>query len=172
MKKKTPLLTPLQRILNLLSILLCVSAFVYTIIVYPSLPDEIPSHYDASGNITSYNGKSMLIVLCFIELFIIALPLTGLSHIKGLADITNAPFRIPKGQEGALSSLTRTLLCCMNITLTAMFSFIIFSSAQCKNLPGLSIWLPMVILAALLVWYCIRCYQLSKQPKEWEPWDD
>ena len=171
MKKKTPL-TPVQRVLNGMSLMICAAAVIYTIIVYPTLPASIPSHYDFSGNITGYNHKSMLIVLCCLMAVIITLPLTLLSRIRGLADITNTPFRIPKGQEGKLSELTRTLMCGMNLTLTAMFGFIIYSASKLKEMSGVGIWLPLVILGILLVWYCIRCYQLSKQPKEWEPWDD
>ena len=162
----------MQRVLNGISLLICAAAVIYTIIVYPTLPAIIPSHYDFSGNITGYNHKSMLIVLCCLMVVVITLPLTLLSRIRGLADIANTPFRIPKGQEGKLSELTRTLMCGMNLTLTAMFGFIIYSAAKLKEMSGVGIWLPLVVLGILLVWYCIRCYQLSKQPKEWEPWDD
>ena len=170
--KKKRLLTPLQRIINGLSIVICAASLIYTIIVYSTLPAMIPSHYDFSGNITSYSNKSMLIVLCFLMVTLITVPLTVLSGIRGLTDITNTPFRIPKGQEGKLSELTRTLLCGLNLTLTAMFGHIIYSATKLKKMSGVGIWLPTVILGILLVWYCIRCFQLSKQPKEWEPWDD
>jgi len=170
--KKKSSLTPLQRVLDGVSILLCLAAVGYLIAVYSSLPAQIPSHYDAKGNITDYNGKSMLIVLAFLMVFIITLPMCVLARIRGLYKVTNTPFRIPKGQEESLGELTRTLLCAMNAVLTAMFAYILFCSARCENMTGFGIWLPMILLFVLLVWYCVRSWQLSKQPKEWEPWDD
>ena len=171
MKKKARL-TPLQQIMDGISILICLAALVYLIVIYPSLPEQIPSHYDFSGNITSYSGKSLLIVLACVMLFAITLPMSLLSRVRKLAEIANTPFRIPNNRKDALSELTRTMLCAMNLILTAMFAYILYCNARCENMNSAGIWLPMVLIGALIVWYCVRCWKLSKQPKEWEPWDD
>ena len=170
--KKKPVLTPLQRVLDGLSILLCLATVVYLIAVYPSLPEQIPSHYDFDGNITSYNGKSMLIVLACLMVFLITLPMSLLSRVLSLSQITNSPFRISKGQEGALAELTRTLLCALNLVMTAMFAYILYSQSKSEIMSSAGIWLPMVLMFALVGWYIFRTWKLSKQPKEWEPWDD
>jgi len=48
---------------------------IFTLYVYPSLPDKIPSHYDFAGNITGYMQKSMLSVMFMplLQLFLTAI---------------------------------------------------------------------------------------------------
>ena len=74
MKQKTRL-TLLQRILDGLSILICLGTVIYVATQYQGLPQQIPSHYDMAGNVTGYQGKSMLIVLLFMMVFVVTLPI-------------------------------------------------------------------------------------------------
>ncbi len=49
-------------ILIALSIVVLVATGVYLIVAWGSIPDKIPTNYDFSGNVTSYGGKSNIIV--------------------------------------------------------------------------------------------------------------
>ncbi|OPJ56080.1 DUF1648 domain-containing protein [Alkalithermobacter paradoxus] len=47
---------------HIIPLAIVVFTFVVTAILYPNLPDQIPTHFDFSGNITTYKAKSFVTV--------------------------------------------------------------------------------------------------------------
>ena len=170
MKKKS-FLTPLQRVLDGLSILICIGAVIYIAVKYQSLPQQIAGHFDAAGNVTDYQGKSMLIVLAFIMVFLITLPLSVLVRIRKLYTVINTPWPIPKGQEGRIAELIKVFLCITNLLITAMFAWIMLCSIHGWN-PGIFVWLPILFLTVALVAFLIKMKRLCKNPKDRDPWEN
>ena len=168
MKQKR--LTATQRLLDGLSILVCVATIVYTIIVYKDLPQQIPSHFDAAGNITGYQGKSMLIVLAFLMLCLITLPMSVLVRVRKLYKAMNTPWKIPKGQEARVAEIAKDFLCITNLMMSVMFAGIILSCIRGWN-PGVFIWIPMLVLAGAMVVLLIKTKKACKEPQYKDPWE-
>jgi uncharacterized membrane protein len=169
-KEQKPRLTPAQRILDGLSILICICAVVYIAVTYKRLPEQIASHFDAHGNITGYQGKSMLILLAFFMVFLITLPMSLLVRIRKLYTVINTPWPIPKGQEGRVAELTKDFLCITNLAMSLMFAYLIVCCAQSRN-PGVFVWLPILAMAAALAALLIKTRNACKNPKDKEPWE-
>ena len=163
-------LTPAQRVLDGLSILVCLSAVIYLAIIYRSLPQQIPSHFDLHGNVTGYQGKSMLIVLAFIMVFVITLPMSVLVRVRKLYTVINTPWPIPKGQEAHVAELTKDFLCITNLAMTFLFAYLILCCARSRN-PGVLVWLPILAMAAALAALFIKTKKACKNPNDKNPWD-
>ena len=163
-------LTPTQRVLDGLSILICLGTVIYLAVAYKGLPQQIPSHYDAAGNVTGYQGKSMLIVLGFIMVFVITLPLSVLVRVRKLYTVMNTPWPIPKGQEGRIAALTKDFLCVTNLFMTVMFAGIMLCSTQGWK-PGVFVWLPILLLTVALVAFLVKTKRACKAPKDIDPWE-
>lgn len=78
-KLKIPF-TPLDKLLEILSLIGLVSIIAYSIYIYNKLPDKIPGHFDFAGNVTNYTGKGGLIALPLVSLFMY-IPLTLLEKV-------------------------------------------------------------------------------------------
>ena len=167
---KKSYLTPRQRILDGLSILICLGTVIYLLIQYKSLPEQVASHFDAAGNITAYQGKSMLIMLAFFMVFLITLPMSVLVRVRKLYAVMNSPWPIPKGQEERAAELVKDFLCITNLLITIMFSGIMLCSIHCWK-PGIFIWLPVVVLTVALVALMMRMKRICKNPKDRDPWE-
>ena len=163
-------LTLKQRVLDGLSILICLGTVIYIIIMYKDLPQQLPSHYDVSGNVTGYQGKSMLIMLAFFMVFLITLPMSVLVRVRKLYAVMNSPWPIPKGQEARAAELVKDFLCITNLLITIMFSGIMLCSIHSWK-PGIFIWLPVVVLTVALVALMIRMKRICKNPKDRDPWE-
>ena len=168
--KQKKRITPLQRILDGLSILLCLGTVIYIAVTYQDLPQQIPSHFDIAGNVTGYQGKSMLFMLAFIMVFVITLPMSILVRIKKLYTAISTPWPIPKGQEGRIAELTKDFLCITNLLMTSMFAWITFCCIRSRN-PGVFVWIPILGLAAALIVLLIKMKRACKYPKDKEPWE-
>ena len=168
--KQRSRLTPRQRILDGLSILICLGVVIYIIIVYKKLPQQVPSHYDAIGNVTGYQGKSMLIVLAFLMVFVITLPMSVLVRIRKLYTVINTPWPIPKGQEVRVAELTKDFLCLTNLLMTMMFSWIMLCSVHGWK-PGIFVWLPVFFLTAALAAFLIKTKKACKASNDKDPWE-
>ena len=163
-------LTPLQRVLDGLSILICLAVVIYIIIIYNQLPQQIPSHYDALGNVTGYQGKSMLIVLAFIMVFVITLPMSVLVRIRKLYTVINMPWPIPKGQEETVAELAKDFLCVTNLLITAMFGGIMLCCIHGWK-PGVFVWLPVALMIGALVVFLVKTKRACINPKDRDPWE-
>jgi len=58
------------KINNLLLILVAIVPLVYTLIIYNSLPSEIPVHWNIDGEIDDYGNKNMILMLPLITIAI------------------------------------------------------------------------------------------------------
>ena len=66
MKKQPVLHVPnsnLARCLDIVAILIFLAAIIYLIIQFPSLPDQVPGHYDASGAVDRWGSKMEMLIL-------------------------------------------------------------------------------------------------------------
>ena len=168
MKQKK--LTPIQRLLDGLSILICIATLVYIAIMYKDLPQQIPSHFDAAGNITGYQGKSMLIVLAFLMVFLITLPMSVLVRVRKLYKAMNTPWPIPKGQEARVAEIAKDFLCITNLMMSVMFAGIIVCCIHLWN-PGVFIWIPLLVLACAMVVLLVKTKKACIEPKDKDPWE-
>jgi uncharacterized membrane protein len=62
--------TKLEKILEILAIIVILAVSAYTIIMLRSLPSRVPTHYDFLGMPDAYGAKSSLLILPGIVLFI------------------------------------------------------------------------------------------------------
>ena len=161
MKQKGQL-TPLQKVLDGASILICLGTVVYIAVFYQSLPEQIASNYDAAGNITGYQGKSMLFLLAAFMMLLITIPLSVLVRIRKLYKTINSPWPIPKRQEGRIMELTKDFLCVTNLTMTSLFAYL----TQCciHSWKPTLLWIPLAALAVALAVLFIKMRKVCKNP--------
>ena len=57
-----------QRILGILSPVVLLGAIVFILIRFPSLPEQIPTHYNMAGEIDGYGGRFSLLIMPLIGL--------------------------------------------------------------------------------------------------------
>lgn len=61
--------TPYQKVLNLLSFLLFLGLFLYPVLIWSKIPDEIPTHYNFAGETDAFESKSSLRTAAFCRSF-------------------------------------------------------------------------------------------------------
>lgn len=156
-KLKVPL-EGLDIILDLLSTTLLILLIAYTVISYSELPDTIPSHFNAKGEIDGYSNKSMLWML----------PALGIVMFIGLFIINRFPhlhnYMVNITEENALKNyrFSTRIVRFANLFVMFIFGVVAYSIVEASkgHKSNLESWfIPFVIGFSILLPIVIFIYQ-------------
>ncbi|WP_323788129.1 DUF1648 domain-containing protein [Psychroserpens sp.] len=148
----------LDIILDMLSATLLILLIAYTVISYSELPDTIPSHFNAKGEVDGYSGKSMLWLI----------PAIGFVLFVGLYILNKFPhmhnYMVNITEENALKNyrFSTRIVRFTNLFLMLTFGIITYSivdSASGNNSKMDSWVLPFIIGTSLILPVLILIYQ-------------
>ncbi|MBE4909048.1 DUF1648 domain-containing protein [Bacillus luteolus] len=140
--------TPLEFILNAISLCLIILSVVYLIVEWPSLPNQVPMHFNGVGEADGWGSKWTVWVLIFIGslLWVGMLILSRFPHVFNyLTEITdeNAEFQYKNAK------LMMTLV---NTIIIVNFTYLSYQIVQvAKGLSnGLGTWNMLIFILVLL----------------------
>jgi uncharacterized membrane protein len=156
-KIKVPL-EALDIILDMLAATLLILLIAYAVISYSELPETIPSHFNAKGEVDGYSEKSMFWMLPTISLILFI----GLNVINKYPHLHNYMVNIT--EENALKNyrFSTRIVRFTNLFIMLLFGVITFSIVESAkdNTSNLDSWiLPFVIGFSILLPIAILIYQ-------------
>ena len=125
---------------------------IFPIVCWGSIPDVIPSHYNAAGKADQYAGKEILIFLLLVIVFLMGIMSIAVYYVK-----QETVSKYAEKAEKSQMSAVYVMLIFMNFAMQCMFAYIIFCSAAGRELGG---WfLPVVLVAVFcpLLFFGFRC---------------
>jgi uncharacterized membrane protein len=142
-------LMPIDKAIEMLGWLTFVTLWVLTVFNYSSLPDIIPTHFNAAGHADSYGSKGTIFILPIIGTIIFI----GLSILNMFPQIFNYPTNIT--DENALRQYTNAtrMIRYLKFAIALIFSVIVFMTSQAAEdkSKGLGIWFLPVMLALIFI---------------------
>lgn len=145
---------------DLLSLIILIALFIYTAFYFEGLPDKIPTHFNALGEVDGYGNKWMIWLLPVIAL-ILHFMMQGISKHPHQF---NYPVKITDKNRASQYSKAVHLTSYMNLGITLMLSFFTFKSIQIAlgNAVHIQTW---AIISAILVPFIIVVIYLFKAAK-------
>lgn len=146
-----------DKILEGLGFLALALLLVLPFYFYPELPDRIPRHFDAAGQVTAYGGKGMIWFKPIMGLIMYA----GLFLLNRVPQIFNYPSEItPENAERQYRMATR-MIRTLNVIIVCTFLYTSYSTIQnaLGNQEGLGIaFMPffLISLFGVIVVYLIK----------------
>ncbi|WP_174614301.1 DUF1648 domain-containing protein [Virgibacillus ihumii] len=124
-KVKVPA-TKWELLFHFLSLVVMLSTIVYAIYQYESLPDRIPTYFNAQGEADGWGSKSSIFILPVITAltFILLYFLTKAPHIF------NLPVTITEDNAPRIYSLARTMMAVFNFEIVLILSYATWSTIQ------------------------------------------
>lgn len=148
----------LDLVLDILSVTLLILIIVYAIISYSELPDTIPSHFNANGEVDGYSDKSMIWLL----------PGLGIILFFGMYTLNRFPhlhnYMVNITEENALKNyrLSTRIIRFTNLFIMIIFGIVLYSIVESakNNNSDMGNWiLPFIIGFSLLIPIVIFVYQ-------------
>ncbi|GAA0589915.1 hypothetical protein GCM10009001_02330 [Virgibacillus siamensis] len=127
-KVKVPA-TGWEKLFNFLSFAVIITTIVYTITQYDSLPDRIPTHFNAQGEADGWGSRTTIFILPTITAlsFILLYFLTKAPHIF------NLPVKITDENAPRIYSLARTMMAVFNFEIVLILSYATWSTIQAAH---------------------------------------
>lgn len=148
--------TPLGRVLNILCLVALGGATLYLLFSWNSIPNDIPGHYNALGEIDRVTGKGSLI---FLMLFGWILYL-GLSLIERFPSLWNTGVKITEENRERVYSALKNMLEVMKFLVVGNFCYLTISSAQGGALPSFYLPVFLILLIGSSVYYLLKLRRL------------
>lgn len=150
-----------------LGFLALVLLLVLPMYYYPELPDRIPRHFDATGQVTAYGGKGIMWLMPIMGL----ITYTGLFFLNKVPHIFNYPTEITaenaKRQYRAATRMIRTL----NLIIAWTFFYLTYSTIQTsvgiqEGLNEFFMGISIGILTGVILLYLVWSIKSRRKPGE------
>jgi uncharacterized membrane protein len=153
-------LTPTDHVIELLGWGVLVALWVWTGTSYSSLPDTIPTHFNAAGEADGFGRKASIVGLPLIA----TLLYIGLTLLNRVPHIFNFP--TPVTPDNALRQYTNAtrMIRYLKLILVLVFAGISFQTIQQANGTGegLGLWflpLTLVLIFVPLIYFVSKSFQ-------------
>ncbi len=144
---------------TIISLLCLVGVVVYLILSWNTIPDKIPAHYNAAGEIDRWGSKSELIVLPIISWLIFGL----ITLVERYPGIWNTGVRITPENRDAVYRLLKNLIAVIKIFVLLMFGSITVISSLRLSLPVWYILGFMALLFGTVAYFIVRITRLRAE---------
>ena len=142
-------LTPFNKALNLIALILLLLLIASSIYLYTTLPDIIPTHFDLQGNVNDRGSKNTIWILVFINIAVFF----SLNYLARRPHLYNYPTILTEENAERQYRLAARLMRTLKLTITITFMavlFLIYTATTQHPFPYGGWELP-VILSLILV---------------------
>lgn len=147
--------TRYHRIMNLLSILLLAGIFVWLIVMWRRIPDQIPMHYNGAGRIDGWGGKYTILFCPVVAVFMYL----GIGLFERYPELWNTGVKVTKKNQAQIYSIIKNMIVTLKFVMVFIFTYMTYNSTLVRPLPG---WFtPGSILLAFgpMVFFIIQIYR-------------
>ena len=154
-----------QRLLESFGIILVIFYIAYCAVIYPDLPEQIPSHFNFVGEIDAYSSKGSF-------LFVTAISVV-LYLLVSISQLFPSIWNVPKKKNASAEDITRnysyalSLLLWIKVQMLLIFWIISYYTANGSNLPIIFLPLSMIILFGTVGYYTYQmCRKRAKEEEK------
>lgn len=141
--------TFLDRILEITGGVSLMVLWILVIVNYPGLPDTIPTHFNAFGQVDGYGGRGTFLLLPVI----VTVVFIGLTILNRFPHVFNFPVGIT--QDNALKQYTNAtrFIRYLKLVIVLIFGLIAFNMAQNAQgkADGMGIWVLPLMLGLIFI---------------------
>ena len=143
---------------NILCLILLIGILIYLFIHWNSIPDKIPGHYNAMGEIDRMGSKGEILILPIIS-WIMYL---GMTVLEKFPQVWNTGVKVTEENKERVYRTLKNMISTMKVIVIAVFSYLTINSAQALSL---SVWfLPvfLILIFGSIIFFIIRLIRVSK----------
>ncbi len=137
---------------EILCVMLLIGVMAYLFLQWSHIPDTVPGHYNAMGEVDRMGRKIELLVLPIISW----LMYLGLTIVEQFPQIWNTGVTVTEENKEHVYRILKNMLSTLKLSVVAVFGFITINSSQAKSMP---IWfLPafLILLFGPIIYFIIK----------------
>ena len=139
-----------------LAVLCFLGTLIFVLVKYPSLPDTIPSHFNARGEIDGWSGKASA---AFFPSIVGFLMLAIMGPIQFFPQVWNNTQGVPAYKLPRVIRSTRTGLCLMLFAMEAFFACVAVCTVRLAPMSAFVTYLFMTVTAGCIIFILIQTFR-------------
>ena len=133
--------------------LIClIGTLLFLIINWNSIPDEVPGHYNAVGEIDGVTGKYSLIILLMINWVMYI----GMSVIERFPQIWNTGVKVTEENKYRVYCILKDMLKMTKLIIVILFTYLTINSARAMHLHPWFTPVSLILVFGTLIFYIIK----------------
>jgi uncharacterized membrane protein len=149
--------TKLQLVLELITILVLIGMYVYLLINWNTIPDQIPGHYNSAGEVNRWGNKSELIALPIISTVLYLL----MSVVLLFPTNWNIPAKVTENNIGTIYSNIRYMMILIKLEIITMFFYIMYQGSKAQSLSPAFTPVILILVFGSTAFFLIRVIKAS-----------
>ncbi|MGN0152607.1 MAG: DUF1648 domain-containing protein [Wujia sp.] len=145
----------INRILNILCLIVLIGITIYLIIRWNSIPKLIPSHYDFAGNVDSYGSKGSVLMMPILG-WILYILVTVLEMFPG---VWNTGVKVTEQNKFRVYAVLRLMMDIIKFIMVVSFSYITICMVEFIHL---GMWFGIVEVGTIFLTIAICMVKLYK----------
>lgn len=133
--------------------LLGISAFLLT--HWGAIPDNIPMHYDFSGNVTRHGGKAEMLFLPGLAWFFFIV----MSVVQKFPQIWNTGVKITEDNRDRIYFLLNHFICMTKLLFVLLFSFLTLFTARSMALPSWFMLVFIILMFGDIAYWLVKIFK-------------
>ena len=146
---------PLDKLMNRLSLVVLLGTAVFLVLYWRDIPQKVPMHFNAAGQIDRWGSKAELLILPVIA-WLLYLMMTVVEQLPGA---WNTGVKVTEENRERVYALLAHMLSTLKFLTVVLFAWISLCCALTRPLP---MWFLPVVLGALfgnMIWWLVRVFR-------------
>ena len=146
---------PLDKLMNRMSLLVLLGTALFLALYWWHIPQEVPMHFNAAGEIDRWGSKAELLILPVIA-WLLYLLMTVVEQFPGA---WNTGVKVTEENRERVYALLGHMLSTLKFLIMVMFAWITLWCALAKPLP---VWFLPVVLGAVfgdMIYWLVRVFR-------------
>ena len=151
--------TRFHKVINLVTLVVLIAMIIYPVIMLKSLPDKLPMHYNAAGEIDRWGGKGEALILPVIGIFMYGL----LTLVTSFPSAWNIPVQITRENRGRVYQCTKSMLVLMKLEVIVIFAYLEYQVIGQRELSGSFLGIVFFTIFGSMLYFIRRMYKVAKR---------
>ena len=146
---------PLDKLMNRMSLLVLLGTAVFLVLYWKDIPQKVPMHFNAAGEIDRWGSRAELLILPVISWLMYGL----LTVVEQLPGAWNTGVKVTEENREQVYALLGHMLSTLKFLIMVMFAWITLWCALARPLP---VWFLPVVLGAVfgdMAYWLIRLFR-------------
>ena len=157
-----------RRGLEALTFTLLALHLLYLWLSYTSLPDTVPTHFNAAGRADDFGSRDSIWALWFVSLGLYAM-FTALNFVPLRSPLWNLPEHIKEDTSGRSRPLVNELVAWLKLLTVSIFFFLSWLTVQTAQEAEVAWSVPVLLVSSLflpLLTLAVYLYRMGQLKKE------
>jgi uncharacterized membrane protein len=151
--------TRFHKVIKLLTLVVLIAMIIYPVIMWNTLPDKLPMHYNAAGEIDRWGGRGETLILPVIGILMYGL----LTLVTSFPSAWNIPVQITRENRGRVYQCTKSMLVLMKLEVIVIFAYLEYQVIGQRELAGSFLGIVIFTIFGTMIYFIRRMYKVAKR---------